>query len=98
MNAGEPLLDSLPYYDIDIENAHLKALVNAEIARELKRIPKPASDPRVPGEFELFKVCKSYPRPCNLYFALSISQYCKRRTRPIQKLGLHLHRFSIFEP
>ena len=50
------ILDSLPYYDTDIDNAQLKALVEAEIARELKRTPKPATDPRVPGDFELFKV------------------------------------------
>ncbi|KAF8321825.1 breast carcinoma amplified sequence 2 [Clavulina sp. PMI_390] len=50
-----PLLDSLPYYDNDIENAQLKSLVNEEIARELARMPKPSSDARVPAEFELFK-------------------------------------------
>jgi len=49
------LLDSLPYYDLDIENAQLKARVEAEIARELKRTPKLASDSRVPPDFELFK-------------------------------------------
>jgi hypothetical protein len=55
MNSSQPIA-SLPYYDLDIENAQLKARVEAEIARELKRTPKPASDPRVPPDFELFKV------------------------------------------
>ena len=49
------LLASLPYYDLDIENAQLKARVEAEIARELKQTPRLASDPRVPPDFELFK-------------------------------------------
>lgn len=56
MNSSQPVLASLPYYDLDIENAQLKARVEAEIARELKRTPKLASDPRVPPDFELFKV------------------------------------------
>jgi len=56
MNPSQPILASLPYYDLDIENAQLKARVEAEIACELKRTPKPASDPRVPPDFELFKV------------------------------------------
>lgn len=54
---SDTILDSLPYYDVDVENAQLKALVDAEIAKELKRTPKPTSDPRVPADVELYKVC-----------------------------------------
>lgn len=48
--------DALPYYDRDIEVPALKALVDAEIARELKRNPKPTTDPRIPPEYNLFEV------------------------------------------
>jgi hypothetical protein len=51
------ILDSLPYYDLDIENPQLKAVVDAEIAREMKKMKPPKIDKRVPGEVELFKVC-----------------------------------------
>lgn len=54
--ASTEILDSLPYYDLDIENAQIKALVDAEIARELKKLKKTPQDDRVPGDIELFKV------------------------------------------
>ena len=68
MNSDD-ILDSLPYYDVDVENAQLKALVDAEIARELKRTPKPASDSRVPGDIELYQVCvwNSTTLSCDLF-------------------------------
>jgi len=50
------LHDSLPYYDRDLElHSSLRALVDAEIARELKRQPPPSlDDPRIPPDVELF--------------------------------------------
>ncbi|KDQ20548.1 hypothetical protein BOTBODRAFT_124185 [Botryobasidium botryosum FD-172 SS1] len=50
------LHDSLPYYDRDLElHPSLRALVDAEIARELKRLPPPSlDDPRIPPDVELF--------------------------------------------
>jgi len=55
MSSDSVLHDSLPYYDRDLElHPQLRALVDAEIARELKRQPPLASDPRVPPDFELF--------------------------------------------
>lgn len=52
-------IDSLPYYDDDLaQHPNLQALVDAEIARELKAKPppNPATDPRLPPERPLFKV------------------------------------------
>ncbi|KAF8334290.1 breast carcinoma amplified sequence 2 [Cantharellus anzutake] len=46
--------DSLPYIDVDIDNPELKAKVDAEIARELKRVPKNPDDHRIPPEIKLF--------------------------------------------
>ena len=47
---SDTILDSLPYYDVDIEQPSLRALVDAEIARELKRTPKPTTEPHVPSD------------------------------------------------
>ncbi|KAF9509034.1 hypothetical protein BS47DRAFT_1349713 [Hydnum rufescens UP504] len=51
---SDTILDSLPYYDIDLEQPSLRALVDAEIALELRRTPKLATDPRVPPDFRQF--------------------------------------------
>ncbi|KAG9014830.1 hypothetical protein FRB94_008988 [Tulasnella sp. JGI-2019a] len=49
------ILDSLPYYDNDLSANHeLKALVDAEIAKELKSMP-PLDPSRLPPEMQLFK-------------------------------------------
>lgn len=50
------ILDSLPYYDNDLSaNTELQALVDAEIAKELKSMP-PLDPSRLPPELQLFKV------------------------------------------
>ncbi len=52
-------IDALPYYDNDLASQpNLKALVDSEIARELKAFspPKPGSDRRLQLEQPLFKV------------------------------------------
>lgn len=56
---AETLLDSLPYYDRDLElHPNLRALVDTEIDRELKRNSPPANElhPRVPKAIQLFEV------------------------------------------
>jgi Breast carcinoma amplified sequence 2 (BCAS2) len=53
---SDTILDSLPYYDVDLEQPSLRALVDAEIALELRRTPKLATDPRVPPDFRQFAV------------------------------------------
>lgn len=58
-SADNVFIDSLPYYDDDLaQHPNLQALVDAEIARELKAKPppNPATDPRLPPERPLFKV------------------------------------------
>jgi len=47
---SDTILDSLPYYDVDIEQPSLRALVDVEIARELKRTPKPTTEPHAPSD------------------------------------------------
>ncbi|KAG8930192.1 hypothetical protein FRC01_003161 [Tulasnella sp. 417] len=57
-SADNVFIDSLPYYDDDLaQHPNLQALVDAEIARELKAKPPPnhATDPRLPPERPLFK-------------------------------------------
>jgi pre-mRNA-splicing factor SPF27 len=52
------VLDSLPYYDDDLQKyPFLKDKVEQEIARELGKVPT-ALHPRVPPEVELFTVRK----------------------------------------
>lgn len=58
-SADNVFIDSLPYYDDDLaQHPNLQALVDAEIARELKAKPQPnpATDPRLPPQRPLFKV------------------------------------------
>jgi len=50
----DSILDSLPYIDVDIEKPELRAKVDAEISKELKRTPKDPNDPRIPPEIQLF--------------------------------------------
>jgi len=53
---SDGLLDSLPYYDNDLERYPiLKEKVERELAREPK--PPPSLHPLVPPPFELFEVC-----------------------------------------
>ena len=55
----ESILDSLPYIDVDIEKPELRAKVDAEISKELKRTPKDPNDPRIPPEIQLFTVSQA---------------------------------------
>ncbi|CAE6433453.1 unnamed protein product [Rhizoctonia solani] len=50
------LLDSLPYYDNDLEEptGTLKQLVNAEITKELQSVQRVGDDPRLPPPVQLF--------------------------------------------
>ncbi|ELU44636.1 BCAS2 domain-containing protein [Rhizoctonia solani AG-1 IA] len=50
------LLDSLPYYDHDLEEptGTLKQLVNAEITKELQSVQHVGDDPRLPPLIQLF--------------------------------------------
>jgi hypothetical protein len=52
------LLDSLPYYDNDLEEptGTLKQLVNAEITKELQSVQRVGDDPRLPPPVQLFTV------------------------------------------
>ncbi|QRW27316.1 Breast carcinoma amplified sequence [Rhizoctonia solani] len=54
------LLDSLPYYDHDLEEptGTLKQLVNAEITKELQSVQHVGDDPRLPPLIQLFTVQK----------------------------------------
>ena len=52
------ILDSLPYYDNDLELIPaLRQKVDAEIARESRAIQQQALHPKVPPPVELFTVC-----------------------------------------
>lgn len=56
MAQQDGILDSLPYYDDDLQKyPFLKDKVEQEIARELGKVPA-ALHPRVPPEVELFAV------------------------------------------
>ena len=48
-------VDSLPYYDKELEIPGLKDLVKSEVDKEMKRMPKVGlDDPRVPADMEPF--------------------------------------------
>ena len=50
------IFDSLPYFDKDLETLpELRDKVDSEIAKEMGR--RDVIHPKVPPEFELFKVC-----------------------------------------
>lgn len=83
-SADNVFIDSLPYYDDDLaQHPNLQALVDAEIARELKAKPPPnhATDPRLPPERPLFKV-RHFAHSC---FCLAI--FCTITASVI----LHIH-------
>jgi pre-mRNA-splicing factor SPF27 len=52
----QPLHDSLPYHDIDLDDPVLRARIEEEITRELKKKQKSSTDARVPPDFTQFKV------------------------------------------
>ncbi|KLO20525.1 breast carcinoma amplified sequence 2 [Schizopora paradoxa] len=56
MEFQEDIIDSLPYYDNDLEKyPHLRTKVEQEINRELKQIPQQSLHPRVPPPVTLFE-------------------------------------------
>ena len=59
------LLDSLPYYDHDLDEptGTLKQLVNAEITKELQSVQRVGDDPRLPPPIQLFTVSTSSAIP-----------------------------------
>lgn len=59
------LLDSLPYYDKDLDEptGALRQLVNAEITKELQSVQRVGDDPRLPPPIQLFTVRVSYAIP-----------------------------------
>lgn len=57
MDSETDIIDSLPYYDNDLEkHPQLRAKVEQEINRELKQIPQQSLHPRVPPPVTLFEV------------------------------------------
>lgn len=96
-SADNVFIDSLPYYDDDLaQQPNLQALVDAEIARELKAKPPPnhATDPRLPPERPLFKV-RHFAHSC---FCLAIfctitasviSHIHTRKPLPLRHKSIH---------
>ncbi len=87
----DSILDSLPYIDVDIENPELRAKVDAEISKELRRTPKDPNDPRIPPEFKLFTVSQA-----KIFTYFSVSPLCLFQSNTI--LSAELDRVSKKEP